>query len=144
MGTTHTSAAAGAPPRVRIARRLLEVVAWLFVAVLLVEVYLAGLFMMGGENVRDLHVALGYSVGSVAPLTMLVLGLLARMAVRIWGVLPAVMFVLLHVQPVSTNVSPDRYSWVRALHAPAGVLLIGLACWQALMIRAYLGRHPSE
>lgn len=94
--------------------------AWLFLAGVVAQVYFAGLMLFGQHGGRDLHVGLGYSLGT-AGLLFLALPALAGAGLR-----PIVLGVVLAAttffQP-SLTLARDEFPMVAAFH-PVNALLI--------------------
>lgn len=148
MPSTGTASAVGdsgaggvvAPPaeatpaasRVRGPRRGLAGVIWVFIALLLAQVYLAGLFLMGGVDTLPAHEGLGWSL-TYYPFITLIVAAVARMPRAFW-LSYAVLFVAVHTQPFLTFASTsDGLGWVRALHPMNAMLLVILSYQQARM-----------
>ena len=81
-------------------------------ALLLVQIYLAGLFLMGGVEARDAHVTLGRLL-VVVPVLLLVPGIAAGMPRRFWLALGA-FWVVAFIQGMLPQLSPaDAAGWLR-------------------------------
>ena len=125
--------APGAPP----ARKALAVAQWTFVSLIVLQVYLAGVFLMWDGEALDAHRALGWLLTYV-PFLTLVLAFPAKMPPRFW-VSFGVMFAAIHAQPFLALVpADDGLGWVRALHPVNAMLVLGLAFQQARLTRTAL------
>jgi hypothetical protein len=106
-------------------------VAWLFVAVLLGQVFLAGsaLANLGGSGDFGLHVEFGYTAVGLAALAVVLTAAAARMPRRN----VAVSFGLLVLYIVQTALPGFRASTpaIAALHPVNAMLLFGVATWYA-------------
>lgn len=111
--------------RPRTARLALFWLTGLFMVLLLVQVYLAGAFLMWDSDYRTAHVALGWTLTYV-PFLMLGAAAFGKVGRRVW-VLLGVLFVLVHAQPFFAFADRDPLGWLRAFHAPVAVLLILLS-----------------
>ncbi|MFL5685005.1 MAG: DUF6220 domain-containing protein [Chloroflexota bacterium] len=107
-----------------IARTLHTIVAWLFVAALVVQVWLAGRGVFESPTMFDAHRNLGYTL-SLLTIVLFVLGLLGRMGRRP-AILAAVLFGLFILQSVLV-VMRDSTPAVAALHPVNGFLILFLA-----------------
>ena len=111
-----------------IARSVHLVVAWLFVAGLIVQIFLAGLGVVSGPASFIPHREFGYWL-SVLPVVLLVTALLGRMDRRL-AVLAAVSFGLFILQSVFVAMRESTPE-VAALHPVNGFLIALLAIVQA-------------
>lgn len=107
-----------------IARQLHAVIAWIFVAALVVQVWLAGRGVFESPTVFATHRDVGYTL-SIFPIVLLVLGLLGGMGRRV-AILAAVIFGLFILQSVLV-VMRESSPAVAALHPVNGFLIILLA-----------------
>jgi len=73
------------------------IVAWLFVAALIVQVFLIGLALFDDESFRETHRQFGFTVVGLAALLLLIVGILARPGRREVGLIVGI-FVLYIVQ----------------------------------------------
>jgi hypothetical protein len=103
--------------------RVVQGLAWLVLAGLVLEFYLAGAAIFGGTTYRP-HRALGV-VLALAILLLLVLALVARPGRRAVG-LVALLVALTVVQVALPSLRTDL-PWVAALHAVNAVALLGVA-----------------
>lgn len=109
-------------------------------ALLVVQVYLAGLFLMGGVDARDEHVTVGRAL-LVYPVVLLPVAYGARAASLFWLAL-AMFWAAAVVQAALPELSTgDASGWLRALHTVLGVVLVGLglrlarAAWSREQVR---------
>jgi hypothetical protein len=107
-----------------IARQLHAVIAWIFVAALVVQVWLAGRGVFESPTVFATHRDVGYTL-SIFPIVLLVLGLLGGMGRRV-AILAAVIFGLFILQSVLV-VMRESSPAVAALHPVNGFLIVLLA-----------------
>ena len=107
-----------------IARTLHTVVAWVFVAALVVQVWLAGRGVFESPTMFDTHRNLGYTL-SLFTIVLLVLGILGGMGRRP-AILAVVIFGLFILQSVLVLMR-DLTPAVAALHPVNGFLILFLA-----------------
>jgi Family of unknown function (DUF6220) len=107
-----------------IARQLHAVIAWIFVAALVVQVWLAGRGVFESPTVFATHRDVGYTL-SIFPIVLLVLGLLGGMGRRV-AILAAVIFGLFILQSVLV-VMRESSPAVAAFHPANGFLIVLLA-----------------
>ena len=107
-----------------IARTLHTVVAWVFVAALVVQVWLAGRGVFESPTMFDAHRNLGYTL-SLFTIVLLVLGILGRMGRRP-AILAVVIFGLFILQSVLVLMRESTPA-VAALHPVNGFLILFLA-----------------
>jgi hypothetical protein len=105
-----------------ILRRIHQGLAWLTVAGLALQFYLAGTGMFGATTF-DLHRALGYVVGLLIVL-LLILTVVARMPRRVLG-LSALLVVLVVVQILLPSLRTS-VPWLAALHPVNAMALLGV------------------
>lgn len=112
------------------------VVAWSFVATILIQVFLAGLFVFGESSSRALHRDFGYAL-LLPPLAMLILaplGRLPRKAIITDGLLLLLWF-------IQTSLPlPIFRPFLAALHPVLALLMFGLASMVAVRARAFVPR----
>jgi hypothetical protein len=103
-------------------------VAWLFVAAIVVQVFLAGAAMaqLGGSNDFSTHREFGYTVVGLAALAVVMTAVVAR-AGRQSILISVGLLVLYIVQTILPNVT----GVVAALHPVNALLLFALAAWYA-------------
>lgn len=126
----------------RYLRYLHAVLAWLFVATIVLQVFLAGMFIFGQEEFRQTHISFGYSYVGFAALLLLVSGLIARPGRRHIG-LVVLVFVLYTVQ-TSLPEARDSYPAVAALHPVNALLLFGLGVVVARRATTLAREAPAE
>jgi cytochrome b561 len=97
------------------------VVAWLFVAALVVQVFLIGLALFDDPSFRETHRSFGFTVVGLAALLLLVVGILARPGRREVGLLVGIF--ILYIVQTSLPGLQSSYPVVAALHP---VLALGL------------------
>ena len=107
------------------------IVAWVFVAAILVQVFLAGaaLLQLGGNGDFRSHMDFGYTWVGLASLAVLVTAALAKVGRRRIGI-SALMLVLYIVQtllPIAKTSMPA----IAALHPVNAMLLFAIATWFA-------------
>lgn len=107
-----------------IARTIHLVVAWLFVAGLVVQVFLAGLGVFSGTAGFATHRDVGYSL-SLLPIVLLIVGLLGGLGRRL-ALLAALEFVLFMLQSVFVAMRTSAPE-VAALHPVNGFLILLIA-----------------
>jgi Family of unknown function (DUF6220) len=112
-----------------VARNIHLVVAWLVVAALVVQVWLAGRGVFDTSAGFAPHRDVGYRIGLV-PIVLLVLGLLAGMGRRV-ALLAVAIFVLVIAQSVLVFARDSNPS-IAALHPVNGFLILLLAIVLAL------------
>ena len=106
------------------ARTVHTVVAWVFVAALVIQVWLAGRGVFESPSVFATHRDVGYTL-SIFTILLFVLGLLGGMGRRV-AILAAAIFVLFIMQSVFV-VMRDSTPAVAALHPVNGFLILFLA-----------------
>jgi len=97
------------------------VVACLFVAALIVQVFLIGLALFDDPSFRETHRSFGFTVVGLAALLLLVVGVLARPGRREVGLLVGIL--ILYIVQTSLPGLQSSYPLVAALHP---VLALGL------------------
>jgi Family of unknown function (DUF6220) len=112
-----------------VARNIHLVVAWLVVAALVVQVWLAGRGVFDTSAGFAPHRDVGYTIGLV-PIVLLVLGLLGGMGRRV-ALLAVAIFVLVIAQSVLVFARDSNPS-IAALHPVNGFLILLLAIVLAL------------
>jgi len=123
-----------------VARSAHLVVAWLLVAGLVIQVFLAGLGVFRDAASFETHKNFGYTL-ELLPLVLLVLGLIAGLGRRA-ALLAAAIFGLFLLQSVFVGLRTDAPE-VAALHPVNGFLITILAI--VLARDAWLGRRsPAE
>jgi hypothetical protein len=112
------------------------VFAWIFVATLVVQVFLIGLALFDDESFRAAHAEFGFTWVGLAALMLLIVGLLARPGRREAGLLVGV-FVLYVIQTILPGLR-DTYPLVAALHpvVALGLFAMGVQISRLATIRA--------
>ena len=125
------------------ARKGLALVAWLFVACIFIQIFLAGLFVFDGPDARVTHRDFGYTFGWLT-LIMLILAVVGRVPRRLLG-LSALTLVLFALQSVLVALRVD-YPAIAALHPVNGVvmLLIAIALARSAWADRPAPRTPSS
>lgn len=115
----------------RTLRQIHAVAAWLFVAAIVYQVYLAGAAIanLGGSGDFTAHIGFGYEVVGLAALAVLITAIIARMPRRDigWSFLLLVQYV---IQTILPNLKASAPS-IAALHPLNAVLLFAVATWYA-------------
>ena len=130
---------------VRWARIGFAILAWLFVALTVVQMYLAGAAVeqLGGTKDFSTHQAMGFVLMIIA-LVLLVLSFAGRLPVRMIGA-SALTLVLMIVQSILVHMVPPN---LEALHPVNGLLVAVLGLWIAWrglsFIRAPLPVEPER
>ncbi len=120
----------------RVMRWTYVVFAWLILAAVIVQFFLAGLGVFGGTGGFQAHVTLGYSLLFVM-LIGLVLAFAARLPWRTIG-LTALLPVLVFLQSVFIAVWHGGLPDVAALHVVNGLAIFSLAGFLAVRSRRYI------
>lgn len=115
-------------------RRLLQVhaaAAWLFVASIIVQVFLIGtaLPQLGGSNNFSDHINFGYTYVGIAALLVVVTAVVARAGRRAIGI--SVALLVLYVVQTSLPYAKESIPWIAALHPVNALVLFALAIWYA-------------
>jgi Family of unknown function (DUF6220) len=118
------------------------VFAWLILAAVIVQFFLAGIGVFGGPGGFEAHVTLGYSL-----LLVTLIGLVLAFAARLpWSTtgLTALLPVLIVVQSLLITAWHGGLPLVAALHPVNGLAIFALAGFLALRSRRYIpGRKPT-
>ena len=131
-------------PFARAIRGAYLVVAWAFVAAILVQVFFAGLGIFTQTSYWVVHRDFGYWIG-ILPFAMLILAPLGRLPRRaiIFG---AVLFVLYFLQTTLPVIRDPPF--IAAFHTVVALLLFGLAAMTAVRAHAFvprpLGAAPAK
>jgi len=98
--------------------------AWLFVPSVVVQVFLAGLFVFGQEEFRKTHIEFGYTYVGLATLLLLVSALLARPGRSHlgWVLLAFGLYIVQTALPLAKATVPT----IAALHPVNALVLFGL------------------
>lgn len=111
------------------------VVACLFVAALIVQVFLIGLALFDDPSFRETHRSFGFTVVGLAALLLLIVGILARPGRREVGLLVGIF--ILYIVQTSLPGLQSSYPIVAALHP---VLALGLFAMGLQVARLAMGR----
>ncbi len=117
----------------------LAAIAWIFVATIVIQVFLIGLGLFDDPAFRATHRDFGYTVVGIAAFALLIAGLMARPSRRLLGAV-VVLFVLYIVQ-TSLPEFRDSYPAVAAVHPVLAMVIFVLALQVARMATA-LTREP--
>jgi uncharacterized protein DUF6220 len=112
------------------------VFAWIFVATLVIQVFLIGLALFDDESFRETHSEFGFTAVGLSALLLLIFGLLARPGRREVGLLVGV-FVLYIVQTSLPGLR-ESYPVVAALHpvVALGLFAMGIQIARLSTVRA--------
>lgn len=113
-------------------RRLLQVHAgavWLFIAAIVVQVFLAGaaITQLGGSGTFASHIDFGYTWVGIAALAVLVTAVIARAGRR--AILISLGLMALYVVQTSLPYARESIPAVAALHPVNAMVLFVLAIW---------------
>ena len=111
--------------------RVHAAVAALFVAMIVIQVFLAGaaLSNLGGSGDFGAHVEFGYTWVGIAALLVVVTALVARRPRRDVGVTVGIL--VLYIVQTTLPSAKTSLPFVAALHPVNALLLFGLAVWYA-------------
>lgn len=115
------------------------VVAWIFVATIVIQVFLIGLGLFDDPAFRETHRDFGYTAVGLAALALLVVAIASRPGRRLLGAVVG-LFVLYIVQ-TSLPAFRDTYPVVAALH-PVLALGIFVMSIQIARMATALAREP--
>lgn len=112
-----------------------------FVAAVLVQVFLAGAAIpnLGGSGDFGTHIAFGYTEVGLAALAVVVTALIARRPRRDVGITLGLMALYI-IQTILPGLR-DSIPWIAALHPVNAMLLFALAAWYAR--RTWLGTRAA-
>lgn len=112
-------------------RRVHAAAAWLFVAAILFQVFLAGAAIanLGGSGNFGTHIEFGYTGFGIVWLIVFVTALLARRPRREIGLVLGLLalYIVQTLLPGAKSSAP----WIAALHPVNALLLFGAAAWYA-------------
>jgi len=110
----------------RLIRRAHLIVAWAFVAGVVVQVFLAGLAVFDDASAFQVHVSWGYTL-EILPIILLVLAVVGRLGRR-QGIYAAALFGMFMLQSILVALRGDL-PMIAALHPVNGfaILLVGIA-----------------
>jgi hypothetical protein len=121
------------------------VVAWLFVAALVVQVFVIGLALFDDPSFRETHRSFGFTVVGLAALLLLVVGILARPGRREVGLLVGIF--ILYIVQTSLPGLQSSYPVVAALHPVLALGLFAMGIQAARLatarVRAARGDAPA-
>lgn len=119
--------------------RIHGAVAVLFVAMIVIQVFLAGaaLSSLGGSGDFGTHIEFGYTWVGIAALVLVVTALVARRPRRDVAISVGIL-VLYIVQTILPSLKTSAPT-IAALHPVNAMVLFGLACWYA--VRAWRTGH---
>jgi Family of unknown function (DUF6220) len=121
-----------------ILRQVHAVAAWVFVASLVIQVFLAGAAIpqLGGSGVFATHIDFGYSAVGLAALLVVVTAVIARVGRR--DILISLGLLVLYVVQTMLPYAKTSSPAIAALHPVNALVLFALAIWYAR--RAWLRR----
>ncbi len=129
----------------KVARQVFMGLAYLFLAGVVIQVYLAGIGMFGDFNSDlDPHREFGFFVMHLIPLLMLVAALVGRMRWTFIG-LTVLLFLMVFLQPLwlDPEDGDDVSRWVNAVHPAMAVVMFGLAFTMAQKARLLVRGEPT-
>ena len=112
-------------------RRLHAGAAWLFVASIIVQVFLIGtaLPQLGGSNNFSDHINFGYTYVGLAALLVVVTAVIARAGRRAIGI--SVGLLVLYIVQTSLPYAKESIPWIAALHPVNALVLFTVSIWYA-------------
>jgi hypothetical protein len=123
----------------RYLRIALAVGAWIFVAMIVIPVFLIGYGLFGDPAFRETHREFGFTWVGIAAVALLVIAIVARPGRRLVGAVVALF--LLYIVQTSLPGFRDSYPAVAALHPVLALGIFVLAIQIARMATA-LAREP--
>ena len=127
---------------VRPARIGFVVVAWIFAACVVVQIYLAGLGVFDRPASFITHRDFGYLFGLLT-LVLIALAAVGRLPRRILGA-SALLLVLFALQSVFVLLWREGTGPIAALHPLNGFAILLIASWMAWNTRHYLRPEPAD
>ena len=111
--------------------RIHAAVAVLFVAMIVIQVFLAGAAIsnLGGSGDFGTHIEFGYTWVGIAALLLVVTALVARRPRRDIGITVGIL--VLYIVQTALPAAKTSLPFVAALHPVNALLLFGLASWYA-------------
>lgn len=111
--------------------RVHAAVAVLFVAMIVIQVFLAGaaISSLGGSGDFGTHIEFGYTWVGIAALLVVVTALVARRPRRDVGITVGIL--ILYIVQTALPAAKTSMPFVAALHPVNALLLFGLASWYA-------------
>ena len=119
------------------ATQALRAALWLMVAGVVVQVFLAGLFIFGEPDARDAHEGVGWTVHTVGLIALILAIIGPRTRELMLGTLALVV-----LNTVQIILSTSETAAVAALHPTLALAVLGLAAWLAL--RTGTARAPAR
>lgn len=112
-------------------RRIHAGAAWLFVAAIVVQVFLIGAALreLGGSGNFSDHINFGYTYVGVAALLVVVTAVIARAGRRAIGI--SVGLLVLYIVQTSLPYAKESIPWIAALHPVNALVLFALSIWYA-------------
>jgi hypothetical protein len=124
-------------------RYVLLVIAGVFVAAIVVQVFFAGLMLFGQAGSRELHENTGYILGTAGAL-FLIVPALARASMRVI-ILGIILAIVTYFQPFLTF-ARETSPYIAALHPVNALLIFTLSLvlfWRALALVQSERNHPA-
>ena len=123
------------------ARKIYVGLAWLFVAAVGVQFFLAGLGVLGGESI-EAHRQWGFIVLHLVPILMFIAAIVGRLG-RTVLILTGVLFLLVFVQPLFADPELDP-QWLRSFHVLNALFISGLGAHLTQRGKGTLGEHARR
>ena len=121
----------------RIVTQILRVILWLMVAGVVVQVFLAGLFVFGEQEARETHEGVGWTVHTAGMLALILALIGPRTKELMLGTLG---LVVLNTGQIMLSTADTAA--LAALHPTLALAVLALAAWLAL--RATAPARPHE
>jgi len=102
------------------AAKAYQALAWLFVLGVVIQFFLAGLGVLGGESI-EAHREWGFIVLHLIPILMFLAALIGKMG-RTIIIMTVVLFVLVFIQPLFADPEMDP-QWIRTFHVLGGLFI---------------------
>jgi len=111
-------------------RRVPAAAALLWVAAIIVQVYLAGqaIANLGGSGDFATHIGVGYTIG-IVQLAVVITAIVARMSRRDIGITLGVL--VLYIVQTMLPAAKDGAAWIAALHPLNAMVLFVISIWYA-------------
>ena len=112
-------------------RRIHAGAAWLFVAAIVVQVFLIGAALreLGGSGNFSDHINFGYTYVGIAALLVVLTAVIARAGRRAIGI--SVGLLVLYIVQTSLPYAKESIPWIAALHPVNALVLFALSIWYA-------------
>ena len=123
------------------ARKIYVGLAWLFVAAVGVQFFLAGLGVLGGESI-EAHRQWGFIALHLVPILMFIAAIAGRMGRTVVS-LTGALFLLVFVQPILADPGLDP-QWLRSLHVLNALFIFALGVHLTQRAGGRSGSVPSE